>query len=58
MTRTASSGSSLMQLAFTLLLCLIDFKAEQKERDDRVVASCLKGARHKIPRLVVCNQTK
>jgi hypothetical protein len=28
MGRTAASGPSLMQLSFTLLLCLIDFKAE------------------------------
>jgi hypothetical protein len=35
-----------MQRSFALLLCLIDFKAEQKERDDGVVmhVSCLMGA--------------
>jgi hypothetical protein len=37
-----------MQLSFTLLLCLIDLKAEQKERDNRVVMhdSRPMGARH------------
>jgi hypothetical protein len=33
------SETSSVQLSFTLLLCLIDLKAEQKERDDRVVIS-------------------
>jgi hypothetical protein len=37
------------------LLCLIDLKAEQQERDDRVVihASRPMGARHRTPRFVV-----
>jgi hypothetical protein len=37
------------------LLCLIDLKTEQQERDDRVVvhASRPMGARHRTPRLVV-----
>jgi hypothetical protein len=50
-----ASGSSLVQRSFTLLLCLIDLKAEQKERDDRVVtyASRPIGARHRTPRFVV-----
>ena len=49
-----------MQRSFTLLLCLIDFKAEQKERDDRVVtcASRQIGARHRIPRFVVPTSDK
>jgi hypothetical protein len=55
MARTAASGASLMQLSFTLLLCLIDLKAEQKKRDDRVVtyASHPIGARHRTPQPVV-----
>jgi hypothetical protein len=37
------------------LLCLIDLKTEQQERNDRVVmhASRPMGARHRTPRLVV-----
>ncbi len=44
-----------MQLSFALLLCLIDLKTEQQERDDRVVvhASRPMGARHRTPRIVV-----
>jgi len=51
MARMGSSGSSSVQLSFTLLLCLIDLKAQQKERDDRVVvhASRPMGARHRTP---------
>jgi hypothetical protein len=49
-----------VQRSFTLLLCLIDFKAEQKERDDRVVtyASRQIGARHRTPRFVVPTSDK
>jgi hypothetical protein len=55
-----ASGSSLVQRSFTLLLCLIDLKAEQKERDDRVVtyASRPIGARHRTPRFVVPTSDK
>jgi hypothetical protein len=44
-----------MQLSLPLLLCLKDFKAEQKECDDFVIihASGLLGARHRTPRLFV-----
>ena len=54
MARTAASDR-LMQLSFALLLCLIDLKAEQKERDDRVVIRVSRSmdARHRTPRLVV-----
>ena len=53
MARTAVSGR-LMQLSFALY-CLIDLKAKQKERDDRVVvhASRPMGARHRTPRVIV-----
>ena len=45
------SAIFLMQRSPTFLLCLIDLKAEQKERDDRVVmhASSPMGARHRNP---------
>jgi hypothetical protein len=51
----AAVRAFLMQLSFTLLLCLIDLKTEQQERDDRVVmhASRPMGARHRTPRFVV-----
>ena len=41
-----------MQRSLTFLLCLIDLKAEQQERDERVVmhASRPMGARHRTPR--------
>jgi len=49
------SGPFSVQLSFTFLLCLIDLKAEQKERDDRFVTHVSRpmGARHRTPRLVV-----
>jgi hypothetical protein len=49
-----------VQLSFALLLCLIDLKAEQKERDDRVVmhASRPMSARHRTPRFVVAVSDK
>jgi hypothetical protein len=40
----ARFDSCLMQLSLTLLLCLIDLKAEQQEGNNRVVS-----ARHRIP---------
>jgi hypothetical protein len=53
--RVVFSAIFLMQRSLTFLLCLIDLKAEQKERDDRVVmhASRPMGARHRTPRIVV-----
>jgi hypothetical protein len=53
--RVVFSAIFLMQRSLTFLLCLIDLKAEQKERDDRVVihASRPMGARHRTPRFVV-----
>ena len=49
-----------MQRSFALLLCLIDLKAEQKERYDRIVthASRQIGARHRTPRFVVPTSDK
>jgi hypothetical protein len=53
--RVVFSAIFLMQRSLTFLLCLIDLKTEQQERNDRVVmhASRPMGARHRTPRLVV-----
>jgi len=47
----ATPETALVQLSSALLLCLIDLKAEQKERDDRVLAQLSRpiGARHRSP---------
>ena len=49
--RVVFSAFFLMQRSLTFLLCLIDLKAEQKERDDRVVIYLSRpiGARHISP---------
>ena len=46
-----ASWASSVQRSFASLFCLIDLKAEQKERDDRVVthADRLMSARHRPP---------
>jgi hypothetical protein len=50
-----SLRKSSVQLSFALLLCLIDLKAEQKERDDGVLTHLCRpiGARHGVPRPVI-----
>jgi hypothetical protein len=44
-----------VQRSFALLLCLIDLKAEQKERYDRVIAPASRPMRatHTTPQFVV-----
>jgi len=48
------SGSSLVQLSFTLLLCLINFETEQEERDNRVIMHFggARRARHRAPKFI------